>query len=688
MSQRRLQPLSVRRAPVRREGASTVDVQARTVDFVAATERRVRMWDYEHGEIDEVLLVKGAVLPGNRQIPLLDTHSRYGVDDVLGSARDIRVEGDQLVATAHFSAVPRADEALQKIAEGHLTDCSVGYRVSDYTTVKKGEKAVIGGRSWEGPVRVVTSWIPKELSVCPIGADEAAKARSDGAPAVSVEVNVETHTQRKEHDMTPEEIQTMIDKAVAAARAEQKAVPPRTPEDEAARVTAEHLAKLEEVRNRELQRIREIQDCEGTWTEMGFDFRTAAETAIRDRWEVKKFYQHCTELAKTQRGAGGAAVVPDGRIVITRDEREKFREYAVAGLCIRTGREKLVDEKLRTGHDLARLSLREMLQQSNRKAGLPADTMLSSRSIGASDMPYILGDYQNKIVQEGYAQANVTWRPWCKPATVSNLQTIHLPIVSAISKAPHISTNDGQYRYLQMSDAEETCNLLKSGGILRVSDRVILNDDTLAIQQSAEGVGDVCARAVNIDVYGDNTADDYGVMIGSGGVGETMRDSTALFTSGHSNYIGSGSGAVPSVATLSAAQAALRKQKDISSTYPLNWTPSFLIVPAALEGTSEQLLTSTFDPAKNNDARNPFFGRLQLVVEPLLDGGPTGAATRWYVAGPVGKTVWVFFHESTNDRPVVEQQAGWYVDGMEWKAHIYHKAKAADWRGLFCNYGA
>jgi hypothetical protein len=38
--------------------------------------------------------------------------------------------------------------------------------------------------------------------------------------------------------------------------------------------------------------------------------------------------------------------------------------------------------------------------------------------------------------------------------------------------------------------------------------------------------------------------------------------------------------------------------------------------------------------------------------------------------------------------PVIESQAGWAVDGMEFKCRITAAAKAVDWRGLFYNDGA
>ena len=159
-----------------RQSPASLDDTARTVDFVLATEGRVPVWDWERGMIDEILLMSGCSFP--EQVPLLDAHSRCSIEDQLGSLRGLRVEGESLLATAHFSST--AGDAFRKVAEGHLTDISVGYSVDESYWIPEGETGFVGesGRSFAGPVRVVSKWTVREGSLTPIGADDAAKARS------------------------------------------------------------------------------------------------------------------------------------------------------------------------------------------------------------------------------------------------------------------------------------------------------------------------------------------------------------------------------------------------------------------------------------------------------------------------------------------------------------------------------
>ncbi|MFA6646758.1 MAG: hypothetical protein WCS59_06615, partial [Sphaerochaetaceae bacterium] len=171
--------LTYRTISIRADGPGTIDAEKRSVEAIGATEDPVEVFDYErYAVVPEILLMSGCQLPAARQVPLLDTHMRYATQDVLGSYREMKVDGDKLIGRAFFSEVAEAAGPWTKIREGHLTDFSVGYRVNESRWIPDKEKQSINGREFTGPMRVVTKWTPRELSVCPIGADQRAKARS------------------------------------------------------------------------------------------------------------------------------------------------------------------------------------------------------------------------------------------------------------------------------------------------------------------------------------------------------------------------------------------------------------------------------------------------------------------------------------------------------------------------------
>jgi len=151
--------------------------------WVLTTEAPATVFDWQRYEfVDEILLMDGLVLPDNRQVPLLDAHSRWSVDDILGSVSDFaaaEVDGHQAVeAVVRFAADERSQRTRQKVLDGHLTDGSVGYAVTRSLWIPEGEQAAIRGRLFTGPVKISHEWHLKEFSATPIGADALAKVRS------------------------------------------------------------------------------------------------------------------------------------------------------------------------------------------------------------------------------------------------------------------------------------------------------------------------------------------------------------------------------------------------------------------------------------------------------------------------------------------------------------------------------
>jgi len=159
--------------------ADTIDESSRSVEAVIATERVAQVFDWESFRvIDEVLRMDGVQIPAGGQVPLLDSHSSYRTSSVIGSTRNLAIEGDKLVGRNVFSSL--AEDQWVKTREGHLTDNSVGYRVSAFETVPAGKKKKVGDRFYtagERALRVSTEWALHENSIVPIGADPDAKNR-------------------------------------------------------------------------------------------------------------------------------------------------------------------------------------------------------------------------------------------------------------------------------------------------------------------------------------------------------------------------------------------------------------------------------------------------------------------------------------------------------------------------------
>jgi len=146
-----------------------------------------------------------------------------------------------------------------------------------------------------------------------------------------------------------------------------------------------------------------------------------------------------------------------------------------------------------------------------------------------------------------------------------------------------------------------------------MSRQLILNDDLSAISRMPRMQGVAAARTFNKLVYGLLTSN------------PTMADGYSLFDAvNHQGNLLSGTQEAPSVLVLDKLMAVLRKMKGLNAQATLNLALRWLIVPAALEGTTNKLLRSIADPAvANPEAKNIYYGIVDPIVEPLLDATST-----------------------------------------------------------------
>ncbi|MDM8515608.1 hypothetical protein QUF76_05360 [Desulfobacterales bacterium HSG16] len=164
--------------PVRRIARSGpgFNDSTQSIRVVAATETPIKkIISLKHGVMDTIRLISGVQLPKSGQVPLLDSHNMDSVSAVLGSARNFSHKDTLLECDVFFSKTNAAQEAAQKVIEGHLTDFSTSLAIIDSHIVPPKETKIINGREFSGPVFVIEKSMLLELSITAIGADEYAK---------------------------------------------------------------------------------------------------------------------------------------------------------------------------------------------------------------------------------------------------------------------------------------------------------------------------------------------------------------------------------------------------------------------------------------------------------------------------------------------------------------------------------
>ena len=69
-----------------------------SVEFTLSTEQPALIFDFARFElVNEIIMSDGVIIPDNKQIPLIDSHDRGTVKNILGSVRDFKIEDGKLV---------------------------------------------------------------------------------------------------------------------------------------------------------------------------------------------------------------------------------------------------------------------------------------------------------------------------------------------------------------------------------------------------------------------------------------------------------------------------------------------------------------------------------------------------------------------------------------------------------------
>ncbi len=289
-----------------------------------------------------------------------------------------------------------------------------------------------------------------------------------------------------------------------------------------------------------------------------------------------------------------------------------------------------------------------------------------------SDFPNILANVANKTLRTAYEAAPRTFQPFCRQVTASDFKAmsrVQLGEAPALDKV----NEGGEYKRGPLGEGKESYRVETYGKIISISRQVLVNDDLNAFTRIPQLFGVAAANLESDVVWGIITAN------------PNMGDGVALFHASHKNL--AAAGAAISVATLGAARKSMGTQTGVDGQTIINVRPAFIIVPAALEVTAEQLLAVNMVPAKSTDVVPQSLRTLTVIAEPRLDAAVNGDKA-WYMSANPGQidTIEYAYLEGQNG-VYIETRVGFDVDGVEIKARLDFGAKAIDWRGLFKNPG-
>jgi len=636
-----------------------MDTEARVVPASLSSEIEVPRW---FGR--EVLVHDAASVDLTRArdgLPLLFSHDHT---QPIGLAENVRIEDGRLRANLRFSNNTRASEVWADVRDGFLKNISIGYQVRKYD---EGE---------DDTVRV-TDWALLEASVVTVPAD------------ASIGIN------RGQDDMENPNMDDKTETRASGKTAGQGSGDVNVIDYQAARDSAK-AEGLVEGQRAERKRIDEI---EGLFTGTRFTstiYQDLKAELVRSGTGIDAARAQLLALVgqDSEPAAAGEFRQDRGTVAAGHDEQDKFAAGMAEALEVRVGlitdRDAIRDARK---SELFSMNMTELAREYCRRNQINTSGMNREKVIGqamtravighgSDDFANLLENIASKSLLVGWDEAPESWQAWCRQGNLPDFKQASRTGLSSFEDLEVVYEN-GEYKYGSFADLKETIQLVTYGKMFNISRQALANDDLDSLGTVPRKMGRAASRTV-----GDQA---YNIFFQAAGLGPTLnQDSTALFdAAGHSNYLASGSGAAPSVATLNTAMTAMALQSDPSgNATSLGIRPRYLIVPEALRATAQTLMAATYDPTGTAGTLTPntVNGTMTVVTDARIDAN---LATSWYLAADqnMHDTVEVAFLNGQST-PYLEQREGWTVDGTEFKVRIDCGVAALDFRGLYKNYGA
>ncbi len=747
------EPLQTRDPDVREElttrsmqvRVQTANEEERSIEAVISTDNPVEVWDWRHGEmIDEILLTGGTDLP--RQLPLLASHDRWNLDAVLGSARNLRDGGGEIVARLFFvKDDPDAERAWGKASQGHLTDVSVGYRVDESVEIQPDQTATVAGRVFRAgkrALRIATKWRLREVSLVPIGADQAAKLRQASitkGEKMKKELREYLETIGLRADATDaqaeeffkglkDEKRTRADEIKEGKRSATspdpppKKPPPADPPANGDGRTApdpppDPAAIAREAIAAERERVR-------TLTELAGDDVPAKLLALAttEGWDETRAAPEFLKAVREgrQEGVGPAIESP---AIHSRDPAVDCNVRSLAagtlmgdgldptqhslhrGARIPLRGDRLTEQDADRGERLRGLSapdlFRECLRLDTGRSYLNLDEAFHAvrEAPSGGSLAWVFGTNVYARLIAGWETTEDTTGGWCDEEDVPNFLLQEDISVEAQARLEQ-RARGGTANDASISDKHETYKIARYAKKFGVDEQDIIDVRLSAIMRMPAELG-MAARRLRPDLVYSIMLENPTLVADSG----TVFNATAVSTAGgHANL---GTGALGS-ATLKAAITAMGVQRD-SNDNVLNITPKYLVIPSELSWTADELLSPAMIAKLFADVADPqattenLIARRRLV--PVVDDrlGATGVVdprdktgvltagsdTHWFLAAGGSKSIRVAYRRGTGRSPLLRSyvwdKGQW---GMGWDINLDIGAAFMDFRGWYKSTGA
>jgi hypothetical protein len=731
-----------------READNTIEVTWSTgedvIEFDPFPGPFVERLSFEPEHVDLSRLTSGTA-------PVLDNHGMVvvpgrpeptnlpGLEDIIGVVEDAWIETSSTTpglsdgrARIRFSKRASMAELREDIRDGIVANVSVTYKVTRYRDIT--------GPGDRMPVKLAVRWQPIEISLVPSGEDSGSRSRAatNSTYTCTIEdpTNGETMASKKTGTGSPPtdtatnqangpdpvavERQRGLDirkAAITAGLDGEYADELIGLEEEGEAITVDRARSLILTRVNE-SRAEANSDAGGTETtgdQTQVDASTATRTERTRGLEIRKAVrlagldaEYADELINTNNRGGQPLSLDRCRALVI----DRLAEQAPGNGTMNGGHTTSVGEtaveRCRTGiqnalesrcgvagvelspegRDFSGMRLDRMAEEYFTQGGLGKRVrgmsptkmaefaLIRSRSIaaghGTTDFTTILANVADKKLRQAYQASPSGWKQFATRSSATDykpMSRVQLGDYPALTKV----LPGAEYEMGTIGESGETYSIAKYGKRIAFTREAMANDDLSAFDRLPQLAGRAAMELENDLAWAiitDNAA---------------MADGTALFHADHGN-LETGGGSVLATAGLTAARLAMRTQTGINGQR-IGISPKWLIVPAALETTAQQL-TTNFNPVTSGGI-NPFMSAFEgIIVEPRLDA-VSGGALAWYVAVDSAQAdVLEYAYLQGNDGPMIETREGFEVDGLEMKVRHEFGVAALDHRGILKSQGS
>jgi len=364
---------------------------------------------------------------------------------------------------------------------------------------------------------------------------------------------------------------------------------------------------------------------------------------------------------------------PSGSVFV-RDEGNQAKVNAMADVvAMRSGFKKSeeVGENPYRGKSLVGLAEACLEARGVSLAGMDRMQIVGAAFTHSSgDFSKLLANTANKAMLMGAEEANETFQLWTRAGQLGDFKVADRVDLNEFPTLDKVQEG-AEYKYATMGDRAEQIQLATYGKLFSITRQAIINDDLDAFTRIPNRMGRAALRTVGDLVYAILTSN------------PNMADGNPLFHASHNNLL---TAAGISTSSVDAMQVAMGTQKGAGGIANLNIELAYLLVPRALRGIANQVRTSQYEvgaSAKNNTTPNYVANTFEVVSDSRLDAA---SATNWYgAANPMTHDTIEVAYLDGNSMPVLEEQDGWKVDGVEFKVRMDAGVSPLDFRTMAKN---